>query len=99
MNDEVYSSEDKAEKLFWKSDYTSVLSSIEKRNFANEAIESLNLGIEDLDQAKSTILYVDSDAGTNYENNQKHHKPQVQLVFSDRRFNSSYQINASVLSI
>lgn len=61
MNDEVYSSEDKAEKLFWKLDYTSVLSSIEKRNFANEAIESLNLGIEDLDQAKSTILYVDDN--------------------------------------
>ncbi len=60
MKDNVYSNEEKVDRGFWNSGYTSVLSSLES-NISDETIHSLNNDEENLDPSKSTILYVDDN--------------------------------------
>ena len=57
MQDNVYSNEEKVDRGFWNTGYTSVLSSI-KNNISDEIIPSLNNNEENVDPSKSTILYV-----------------------------------------
>ena len=60
MNDNVYSSEEKADRGFLNAGYTSVLSGLEN-NISDEAMQSLNNNEENVDPSKSTILYVDDN--------------------------------------
>ena len=60
MQDNVYSNEEKVDRGFWNTGYTSVLSSI-KNNISDEIIPSLNNNEENVDPSKSTILYVDDN--------------------------------------
>ncbi len=60
MRDDAYSIEDKAEKFFWNSGYTSVLSKREN-NLTDKNIKIPNSDIEYLDPTKSTILYIDDN--------------------------------------
>ncbi len=60
MKDNVYSNDEKVDRGFWNSGYSSVLCSIEN-NISDEAIYSLNNNEENLDPSKSTILYVDDN--------------------------------------
>jgi signal transduction histidine kinase/ligand-binding sensor domain-containing protein/DNA-binding response OmpR family regulator len=61
MQEDAYSSEYKADKVFWKSGYTSVLSSIEKQNISDKTIKTASQDTEELDPTKPTILYVDDN--------------------------------------
>jgi DNA-binding response OmpR family regulator/two-component sensor histidine kinase len=60
LQENVYSKEEKVDRGFWNSGYTSLLSSLEN-NISNETTHSLNNNEENLDPSKSTILYVDDN--------------------------------------
>ena len=60
LQDNVYSNEEKADRGFWDTGYTSVLSSIEN-SISDETTPSLNNNEEIVDPSKFTILYVDDN--------------------------------------
>jgi signal transduction histidine kinase/ligand-binding sensor domain-containing protein/DNA-binding response OmpR family regulator len=60
LQENVYSKEEKVDRGFWNSGYTSLLSSLEN-NISNETTHFLNDNEENLDPSKSTILYVDDN--------------------------------------
>ena len=60
MQENVYSNEQKADRGFWDTGYTSVLNSIEN-SISDETTPSLNNNEENVDPSKFTILYVDDN--------------------------------------
>ena len=61
MNENAYSSEEKADKVIWKSDNLTTLRSINKGDIPIQEIDLLNKKIDELDPEKTTILYVDDN--------------------------------------
>ncbi len=61
MNENAYSSEEKADKVIWKSDNLTTLSSINKGDIPFQEINLINKKIDELDPEKTTVLYVDDN--------------------------------------
>ncbi len=61
MKEDIYSNDEKAGNVIWKSDFTTLLNSYDTQKSTTERIELINQHIEDLDLSKSTILYVDDN--------------------------------------
>jgi len=61
IKEHVYTNDEKAGNIIWKSDFNSVLKSHDLQNIPEERIEMLNNHVEDFETAKATILYVDDN--------------------------------------
>jgi DNA-binding response OmpR family regulator/nitrogen-specific signal transduction histidine kinase len=61
MNEDTYSSEEKADKVIWKSDNLTTLRSINKGAIPFQEIDLLNKKIDELDAEKTTVLYIDDN--------------------------------------
>jgi DNA-binding response OmpR family regulator/nitrogen-specific signal transduction histidine kinase len=61
MNEDTYSSEEKADKVIWKSDNLTMLRNINKGAIPLQEIDLLNKKIDELDAEKTTVLYIDDN--------------------------------------
>ncbi|MCX6327354.1 MAG: ATP-binding protein [Bacteroidia bacterium] len=61
MNESLYSSGDKADKVIWKTDFSSIVESLEKQKIINETIDIPNYEIANSDSTKAQILIVDDN--------------------------------------
>ena len=61
LNETVYSANDKADKVIWKTDFNATLYGIENPETEAEVEVLLNENTEDVDPEKFTILYIDDN--------------------------------------
>ncbi len=61
IKEHVYTNDEKAGNIIWKSDFNSVLKSHDLEDIPEERIEIINNHIDDFETAKATILYVDDN--------------------------------------
>jgi CheY-like chemotaxis protein/nitrogen-specific signal transduction histidine kinase len=61
LNETVYSANDKADKVIWKTDFNATLYGIENSETEAEVEVLLNENAEDVDPEKFTILYIDDN--------------------------------------
>ena len=61
LNETVYSANDKADKVIWKTDFNATLYGIENPETEAEVDVLLNENAEDVDPEKFTILYIDDN--------------------------------------
>jgi len=61
LNESVYSANDKADKVIWKTDFNSTFYGIENQDTESELETLANENIEDADPEKFTILYIDDN--------------------------------------
>jgi YesN/AraC family two-component response regulator len=57
----LYSSDDKADKVIWKTDYSSVIEELKKQKLKDLKTEEPSYEIETIDSDKATILFVDDN--------------------------------------
>ena len=61
LNESVYSANDKADKVIWKTDYNATFYGIENSKSESEVETSFDENIENADPEKFTILYIDDN--------------------------------------
>jgi signal transduction histidine kinase/AraC-like DNA-binding protein len=61
MNDSLYSNDDKADKVIWKTDFSSMVEILEKQKIVKEPNDISTYEIENLDSTKPLILIVDDN--------------------------------------